>query len=379
MAETIGSLYVLKSPKHKTGWRLMREFYLDSKRTQKTVPRTAWAALGFTDSMSLEQAKARAREINQLNTIKRTEVNQVARIAERVERDRLHHSAFVPKDLNETFLKWIDENVTGGEAHMNRVRFMWESAKRIAIKLQLTPEHYASSKKQIYRYFSSNEYSLDYTKKVIGIMNKYGRFVGRLTGKFYEDIAQPRGHDREMINDAYLDSETYIGPSEPLTPEILSSLEASLKPEQYSWLKASMWFGLRPSELDAVLADRSQKTWRVEPGVQDKPDVLWVYQPKLTSIPRPKRWKPIPILFNEQREALEILYMGEAVVPLTKTIKNYTGDHVTKYGGRKGFVDLMLDRGQSLENIAQWLGHTSIGITWKTYKNRMHVGFTKVK
>lgn len=355
----------------------MQETWEGGKKSQKSVPKISWPTLGFTDSMTVEQARARAQQLNAQNSIKRAELMSVAKIAQRVERDRLHHSAFVPDDLNQQFLKWLDDNSSGSEKHREKVRIMWKCAKHAIITLQLNTEHFASNAKKIYRYFSANEYSLEYTSKIIGIMNQYGTFVGRLIGKYFEPVLPPRGADREMINDAYLDSESYYGPSEPLTPEILNSLRDKLKPEQHSWLKASLWFGLRPSELDAVLADRHQRVWRIEDGDQ-QPDVLWVYQPKLTSKPRHLRWKPIPILFDEQKEVLSIILEGGAASPLTQTLKKHSGRHITKYAGRKGFTDLMLEHGQKLEDIAQWLGHSSIEMTWQHYKDRSRVHYSNI-
>lgn len=352
----------------------MEEYWVDKKRKQRAVPRIAWPTLGFTDSLTLDQARERVRQLNSLNKVERLHKAALTRTAFRIERDRLSHSAFVPEERNLAFLEWLDQNTSGSETHRNKIRYIWAAGKKMIITLQLLPENFASSKKQLYRYLSMQEYSLAYAQKILASLNQYGRFTARLTGKFYEDIPSPRGHDREMISDSYLDSDSYFGPSEPLTLALLQALEGALKPEQHSWLKASVWLGLRPSELDAVLADRNQKSWRVE---ESETDVLWVYQAKLTSKPRADRWKPIPILYKEQKEAISILFEGKAIKPLTKTIKRILGEHVTLYGGRKGFTDLMLDKGHRLEDIAQWLGHSSIEMTWSKYKSRKVVHFKK--
>jgi hypothetical protein len=371
--ESIGSLYIDINPKYKVGWRLMRTFYIENKRKQKTVPRTAWSALGFSDSMTVEQAKGRVAQLNAENSIRRQEQQRIAGIATRVERDRLHHSAFIPEDLNTQFIKWLETNTSGSPGYIEKLKIIWGTAKRAVISLQLLPEHFEGNKKQIYRYFATQEYSADYVRKLLMMLNQYGRFTARLTAKYYEPIPSPRGADREMINDAYLDSPEFRGASEPLSPDLLEDLKRDLKPAQYRWLFLSVWLGLRPSECDMILQDRAKKLWRVESG---KVDILWVYQPKLTSKPRNLRWKPIPLLYPEQQEALSILMEGDASAPLTKTLKRLSSLNITKYGGRKGFTDLMLDKGQALEHIAQWLGHSSIEMTWQRYKDRGAVHYT---
>jgi hypothetical protein len=374
MAQSIGSLYVLKSKTHKTGWRLLRETYEDGIRKQASVSPLAWVALGFSITMTLEQAKARAKQLNGENSVKRAEQGAIAKIARRVEKDQFHHSVFIPKDLNDQFIKWLDENIAGNEKHRDKIHSQWITAKKIIVALKLATPDYSSNKVMFYRYFANQEYSPDYAGKLLRIINMYGKFCARITGKYFETVPVPKGQHREMINDAYHDSKGFFGPSSPLTPEILQDCKSAIKDEQYKWLFCTIWFGLRPSELDQVLEDRTQgKYWRVEDG---EVDVLWVYQPKLTSKPRNQRWKPIPVLFDEQKKALEYILTGGLQKPIAKTMRNHFPGHTTLYGGRKGFTDLMLDRQQSLENIAQWLGHSSIEMTWSRYKDKNRVGYT---
>jgi hypothetical protein len=41
------------------------------------------------------------------------------------------------------------------------------------------------------------------------------------------------------------------------------------------------------------------------------------------------------------------------------------------YGGRKGFTDLMLSKGNTIENISIWMGHSTLDRTWRSYKQKM--------
>lgn len=320
--------------------------------------------------MAYEAARLRASQLNAQSKIERQANLKVARIAERVELDQLHHSAFIPKELNEQFLKWLEENVRS-----SKMKSHWGTAKKIIIQLQLRSEDFASSRGKILRYFETQEYSLHYVKKLLRMMNLYGEFVSRLTGLRYEKIALPRGIDAERINDAYMDSDSYFGPSEPLTLNLLEEIRGDLPERQASWLEAALWFGLRPSELEMILEDRAQARWRVE---EDEIPILWVYQPKLTSKPRNQRWKGIPCIFPEQEAALAILAEARAERPLPKTLKKYSGIQLTLYCGRKGFTDLMMSKGQRLDHISQWLGHTTINTTLKSYKDKRQVHWTAV-
>lgn len=374
MTETTGSFYVASDKTCTTRWRLMRTFYVDGKRTQKSVARTAWSALGFSDSMTLEQARARATQLNGENAIKRQEQQSLASIATRVERDRLHHSVFIPEDRNLEFIKWLEENTSGTPAYVEKLKIVWGTVKSHIIKLQLLPENFSANKKKIYRFLAENEISPDYVKKQISLMNQYGRFCARITGKWYEPIPTPTGSDRELIADAYLDSGKISKESEALDEDDLATLKAKLTERQYAWIHASAWFGLRPDELQMILKDPNQNHWRVETGETDS---LWVYQPKLKSVPRHKRWKIIPLLFDEQREALRTLLTGEAEMPSMHALEHASKKRLTRYAGRKSFTDLMLSRGQDFVNISMWMGHTNIERTQKSYKDRLMVHYTK--
>lgn len=79
--------------------------------------------------------------------------------------------------------------------------------------------------------------------------------------------------------------------------------------------------------------------------------------------------------------ALKDIEDGVLKKPLVKTLRKTFPDveGIGLYSGRKGFVDLMLKYGQTLENIAAWLGHSSIERTWKHYKDKDNVVFNEIK
>ncbi len=70
-------------------------------------------------------------------------------------------------------------------------------------------------------------------------------------------------------------------------------------------------------------------------------------------------------------EALKIIQSGEFKKPLNKTLKRlFEIDGIGAYSPRKGFTDLFLSRNYQLEDIATFLGHSSIETTWRHYKNK---------
>ncbi|MFZ4403324.1 MAG: hypothetical protein ACOYOK_04410, partial [Pseudobdellovibrionaceae bacterium] len=80
-------------------------------------------------------------------------------------------------------------------------------------------------------------------------------------------------------------------------------------------------------------------------------------------------------LFDQQAQALDMIKSGEFKRPLTKTIHLHISERHNNYGGRKGFMDLMLSLGQKFENISVWLGHTTLDRSLRNYKNKQIVNY----
>jgi hypothetical protein len=194
-----------------------------------------------------------------------------------------------------------------------------------------------------------------------------GFFFCKKIGRAFLPIPFPRGYERQRLVEAYYTKEEKgRRASKPLSPENLITSKGTIKKEQFNWLYLSVWFGLRPKEVDNL---KSDELWKVEKN-SGRLTILWVFQTKMVALPREDRWKPIPILFEEQKFALRILEGQNFKRPLVKTVRRYFGEGIDLYGGRKGFVDLMLSREQELENISVWMGHSSLERTWKSYKQR---------
>lgn len=199
-------------------------------------------------------------------------------------------------------------------------------------------------------------------------MRTSGGFHLQKTGAPVPSCADPQGYERQRLLDAnYSKQKGVARASKQITPETLDKVaKAGLNNRNLNWLYLSVWFGLRPKEIDQL---HEKETWRLEELPTGR-EILWVFQTKIVALPPQDRWKPIPILFEEQRFALRIIQEGTFRRPISKTMKRYFERGVTTYGGRKGFTDLMLSKGHSLENISVWMGHSSLQRTWYSYKSR---------
>lgn len=219
----------------------------------------------------------------------------------------------------------------------------------------------------IYDYFHQKQLSLRYILSILKLSNLWGFFICKKMARPFLPVPPPRGYERQRLVDEYYRKEQKARkPSLPLSPEALRETAGKMNVKNYHWLYLTVWLGLRPQEVDNLL---DKQLWWVE-TLPNKRKVLWIFQTKIIALPPEDRWKPIPILFPEQEFSLRIVEGQNFKRPIGKTMKKYFGKGTDLYAGRKGFTDLMLSKGHSLENISIWMGHSTLDRTWRSYKSR---------
>lgn len=355
---------VRRYPPRKDGsqsWHIEHVQFTQGKRTRRHVRKSEYSSVGFRDTMSYEEARSWAKSLNETSISKRRE-DQRQRINKRLDDETRAAVRYLPGAFWEKFERDLKSKYpTSLAPHLPAV-------KRMIASIEMPAKDWCRNPKLLYNYFAEQQTSLSYAEKLLRVANMWGEFLFLETGSSYIPVKFPKGRDRERIADAYLDSGKRSKESAPITPDELRGAKGNLKPEQYKWLFVSLWFGLRPNEVDKL---KNPASWRVER--HGEYDVLAVYQSKLVTIAREKRWKFIPILFPEQREALAFIREGELQRPLVKTLRRYVNGGATTYGGRKAFQDLMMGLGRTFVECQAWLGHTSIERTWKDYRNKSKV------
>lgn len=367
-----GSFYI--RTRRSGTWALMRQWEKDGKRYQETVEPAAAAAIGLTPDLSVDEARRRVKTLNRNNRLERVGLLTAAKRALNL---KTTDSALFPPELVEAFQAEIERDVElHGTSEHRRIRLFghFNKIQELSVELKLQSKDYAIQARDIYAYFQRRRYSVNYVQKLISMLNRWGRFVGRSTGVHYEPIPQPRGALKANISKLQrAKGRSVHRESAPLTWPILRSLESKLTPEHYRFMFISFAFGLRPIEVDGIFADKA--SWKVVTDRTTGVKILEVYQSKLTSIDEQDRWKLIPVIFDEQEQALDYIKLG-AKRPRSYHITEASRGAYTLYAGRKGFTDWMLEQGQSLEDISAWLGHKSIERTWRHYKDKNKVHFT---
>ncbi|MBC7385513.1 MAG: hypothetical protein H7301_05020 [Cryobacterium sp.] len=370
--------YVIKAlPKNKTRkWKLQHVSYAGDVSKTTDIPEKNMPGIGFSPDMTIEQARVRRDQINAQEHLKRQESRRV-KIIEKLLHEELVQDAFLPSALVKDFEEnHLFERMDKESAKRNKVASHWRAAKRVLCKLQLDGSEWYERRGRFYDFFSSQAFSPSYVQKIITLVNRWGRYEARKSKRFFEPLPLPTHKELQTIADAYFDeNDGESFESAPLTPKMLESKRSAIDSELADWLFLSVWLGLRPSEVDLMAKPTGKSTWWTDSDDKGV-EILYVYQPKLKSIARPKRVKAIPILFPEQTACLKIIRDGKFRRPLAKTTKHHFGPNVTTYGGRKGFTDLMLSKGQDFIHISRWLGHTTVDRTLKNYKDKLIANYT---
>jgi len=338
------------------------------------VEKTKWRSLGFHSLMTLDEARVRAKQLNAQAFLKEQERRTQLRKIEDEQNSKRFDSVLPIEFVNEfekRFISARDSETARGLRKKSRAYTLWKAAQKVIVELQIDPSDWFYSTHEIYDHFHRRRLSLRYTNAILKFVNLWGFFISKKLARPFHPIPVPRGYERQRILEAFYEKDrtSVAVPSKEISPERLDEVQGELNQLNFNWVYLSVWFGLRPQEVDNL---KDQKLWRVEtlaPGRK----LLWVFQTKIIALPPEDRWKPIPIIFEQQEFALRIIESEAFKRPLTKTIRKHFGQGTTLYGGRKGFADLMLSKGQAFENISIWMGHSTLDRTWKSYKRRKKI------
>lgn len=346
-------------------WILEYDTTRKGARIRRTIPWEEARSLGLTPDLPYEAAKSMAGHLNAKERhSRRTESKQTIMV--RLEREAEERARSLPAALISLFETEVLMRRKGWSDSPEHQRFFthWRAAQKALHEIGLDFDELAKKPDVFWDYCQHKRISFAYLDKILRLINKWGEWLAQRKGVYFKPVARPKGRERQRIEDAYWEKARAGKQSVKLTPALIQSAAQHFPTPQLNWLKVSLWFGLRPQEVNLLLTEDAE-FWFIEDNA------LWVYQPKVSSRPRNERWKRIPAIHPEQLECLQLIrdkQIGRA--PLVKTLKKYLDPKLNRYGGRKGFHPIMNERGHSLEEIAGWMGHAHFETLWRYYRDR---------
>lgn len=352
----------LKGPQYK----ILFEWFDGQERKTRSVTKDEWLQHGFRFDMSIDQAKAHMKALNAQERLSQKEKRRQKAYA-RVDEVRLAQSALFPPEYVTEF-----EQIKLGESP--KARSYWNKAREIIWKLQLPLREWEPKKELFYRAFLEQEMSPAYVEKVLPLINRWGEFYSDKCDKAFRRIPPPHREWAKRLRKAYNRREEGRGnkKSAALKPITLYRAEHKFLPAEYRWLYLSVWFGLRPGEVDLLSKSSGEFTWKIREVAGEKR--LYVFQPKNEG-DEDKEWKYIPCQQPEQVEGLKLVGK-ELKRPSQFKMFDRFGGTITLYGGRQGFVKLMKFFQAEYHQISQWLGHAELDRTYRDYTKRLEEDYT---
>ena len=341
-------------------------------RQTRRVKREEWSAIGFNSSMELGAAKKLAAELNEANRSEKLETkrNKIRlKIEERTATDSLLLPELMVKafEIEVLFGEWSNEDPE--RLQRNKYEMHWRTVRQIIVDLRITPDDWKDKRKLIYNRFIKMSLSQQYVGKLLRLMNEWGKFYCKRRSKFFEPIPMPdKASSRSLI--VAFRASGKAKKSLPLTPAALELNRSSFDVREYNWLLVSVWFGLRPEEID-LLSD--SRKWSFFKDESQKVDVFRVNMPKIVTDDELDSWKLIPVLYFEQRTAIEAIRHKLLKRPTLRKIQKALGEGFGVYAGRKGFELLMRLKGHPELTISTWLGHIDVRTTRQYYKDKTRV------
>jgi hypothetical protein len=310
---------------------------------------------GFSPEMTYEQAKERAKQLQAEEWVK-VDARKHARTKAITEKYKKLRSAFLTDADAEEF-----ETTYLVEHKIQKTH--WNTMQKIIVGCEMHPTAWFKRKSRLYAEFEKLHFSSNYAKKLLRYLNIWGYFLCEKQGRAFLKVP---GLDGSWKNRLEAHRRT-TGSSLPLSPELLKEKKDEIEnPAHYNWLFISVWFGLRPREINN-LKKPNPKLWYLRPN-KEFGWVLSIFQEKLheRGVPESYCWKHIPTVFQEQRRVIEIIEKGSFEYPWGrggKFMHNTFGRGFTHYAGRNNFSGMLRDAGYDRETRRHWMGHLSIKTT----------------
>jgi hypothetical protein len=352
--------------RHKDAWTVVFDNDAGAAgRTQRVLKKGSKEFLdhGFRLEMTPEEASSLANTLNSQARIVKEKLKQT-KIEKRIASSRLVESAYLPVNLVTEF-----ENSLMVEKDLKS--YCWDRAREIIVNLNLDPSDWYDTPHKLYLEFEKLQISPDYAGRILRVLNEWGRYYCKALKKPWAPVPRFRGIWLKKINNAFQKANPGGLVSARLNPQSLEAAKPELLVEDYNWLYISIWFGLRPQEVDSL---HNPANWTLTQNSELGIEELRVEQLKLDG-----EVKVLPVDLPQQKAALEIIKSGAFKRPLYKTVHKLFGKGVKLYGGRKEFANLMDALGYDLNSISSWMGHRSVDTTLNYYKDRKVLIYNKKK
>jgi hypothetical protein len=218
------------------------------------IKRPRWQELGISTFMTIEEARARAKQLNAQDHLRKQEEQLRKLNEERIVRQH-RYDATMPSEFvaefESRFVRKRDSQTEQGIRRTSRALITWRSAQRMIAHVSIEPSEWFIHSDKIYDYFFAQKMSVKYMQSVMRMANLWGFFISRKMARPFLPVSSPQGYERQRIVDAsFTKTKGVTRASKPISPRHLREVWGTLNRRNCNWLRLSVWFGLRPQEID---------------------------------------------------------------------------------------------------------------------------------
>lgn len=119
-------------------WLVVHRFWsadLKKYQTKKLTP-TVFQDLGFSQNMSLKQARDHAKKLNSLQKVKRKEQSQKVKASERLHDLAIVEGSLIASEQSELFVTYMQDNWQGGEYNLRKHVQHWSKVQKLITEIR---------------------------------------------------------------------------------------------------------------------------------------------------------------------------------------------------------------------------------------------------
>lgn len=145
------------------------------------ISKDRWKALGFYKAMTLEEAKARSKQLNLIENLKKQEERLIKKQNSKNKTKDRYQMKIPDEFLVEFEKRFITRTYLSEDrrANSNRVRHRWSAAQKLIMAIDSEPSDWYYNMYDFYDYFYERQLSIRYINEILKFANLWGFFISK--------------------------------------------------------------------------------------------------------------------------------------------------------------------------------------------------------
>lgn len=158
-------------------WPVYGDTYSDGSNNRRCIRKAEYPLFGFNESWDVAEARAWAKRFNKKS---RQESAAMLAAKRKVDSQATQSELLIPLNLKNEFQEHLKDITI--ESRRDKVASHWKTAQELIVLNKLSANSIRKQRKQIFLYLESKQISLDYSRKLIRVLNLWSEFVCEKNG-----------------------------------------------------------------------------------------------------------------------------------------------------------------------------------------------------